>query len=108
MTTGRAGSFWFMLEPLLISKQIFDSLPPAHQKAIDEAGLEMEAFGLQAAKADDEDLAKVFAKVGVTAKDMDAAAIGKWKALAQSTAWKDFADRNASCASLLKLAEAVA
>ncbi len=34
--------------------------------------------------------------------------IGKWKALAQDTAWKDFADRNAACAALLKLAEAVA
>jgi hypothetical protein len=39
---------------------------------------------------------------------MDADAIGKWKALAQQTAWKDFADRNAACAALLKLAEAVA
>ncbi len=108
VTSGKSGSFWFMFEPLLISKQVFDSLPPAHQKLIDEVGLEMEAFGLQAAKADDDDLARVYAKVGVTAREMDAAAIGKWKALAQATAWKDFAERNASCAALLKLAEAVA
>ena len=108
VTTGRSGSFWFMFEPLLISKQVFESLPPAQQKAIDEVGLELEAFGLQAAKQDDEDLAKVYAKVGVTAKDMDAAAIAKWKTLAQATAWKDFAERSPACASLLKLAEAVA
>ena len=50
----------------------------------------MEPFGLAAAKQDDEDLAKVYAKVGVTARDMDAAAIDKWKTLAQATAWKDF------------------
>ncbi len=108
ITSGKAGSFWFMFEPLLISKIVYDSLPAAHQKAIDDVGLEMEAFGLQAAKADDDDLAKVYAKVGVTAREMDAAAIGKWKALAQATAWKDFAERNAACAALLKLAEAVA
>ncbi len=108
VTTGRTGSFWFMFEPLLISKSIYDSLPKPHQAAIDAVGLEMEAFGLQAAKQDDEDLARVFAKAGITAKDMDAAAIGKWKALAQATAWKDFAERNAACAALLKLAEAVA
>jgi len=108
VTTGRTGSFWFMLEPLLISKQIFDSLPKAHQAAVTEVGIEMEAFGLQAAKADDEDLARVFLKAGIAAKDMDAAAIGKWKAVAQETAWKDFAARNAACAGLLKLAEAVA
>jgi len=108
VTTGRTGSFWFMFEPLLMSKQVFDALPAPHQKAISEVGTEIEAFGLQAAKADDEDLARVFAKAGVTAKDMDAAALDKWRALAQGTAWKDFADRNAACAGLLKLAQAVA
>ncbi len=108
VTSGRAGSFWFMFEPLLMSKQVYDSLPAAHQKAIDEAGLEQEAFGLSAARADDDDLARVYAKVGVTAREMDPATIAKWKTLAQATAWKDFADRNAACASLLKLAEAVA
>ena len=93
ITSGKQGSFWFMFEPLLISKTVYDALPAAHQKAIDEVGLEMEKFGLEAAKADDDDLAKVYAKVGVTAKTMDAEAIGKWKALAQATAWKDFAER---------------
>ena len=108
VTTGKAGSFWFMFEPLLMSKQVFESLPAPYQQAIEQVGTELEAFGLEAAKADDDDLAKVYAKVGVTAKEMDPAAIGKWKALAQQTAWKDFAERNAACAALLKLAEAVA
>ncbi len=108
VTTGRTGSFWFMFEPMLMSKQVFDSLPAEQQKAITDVGTEMEAFALQAARADDEELARVFAKVGVTARDMDATAIGKWKDLAQGTAWKDFADRNAACAGLLKLAQAVA
>ena len=108
VTTGRTGSFWFMFEPLLMSKQVFDTLTPAQQKAIDEVGLEMETFGLVSAKQDDDALVTVYAKVGVTAQDMDATAIGRWKELAQATAWKDFAERNASCAALLKLAEAVA
>ena len=108
VTSGKVGSFWFMFEPLLMSKQVFDSLPAAQQKAIEEAGLAQEAFGLEAAKADDDALAQVYAKVGVTAREMNAEAIGKWKALAQQTAWKDFADRNAACAALLKLATAVA
>ena len=108
VTTGRTGSFWFMLEPLLISKQIFDSLPPPQQAIVTEVGADLEAFGLQAAKADDEDLASVYAKANIPAYDMDPAVIQKWKALAQETAWKDFAARNAACAGLLKLAEAVA
>ena len=108
VTSGRTGSFWFMLEPLLISKQIYDSLPAAHQKAIDEVGAEMEAFGLQAARADDDDLARVFGKAGAAVRDMDPAAIAKWKTLAEGTAWTDFAARSPACASLLKLAQAVA
>jgi len=38
---------------------------------------------------------------------MNQEVLTKWRAIAESTAWKDFAARNASCADLLKLAEAV-
>ena len=108
VTTGRTGSFWFMFEPLIISKQVFESLPKAHQDAIDAVGAEMEAFGLKEARSDDQELAEVFAKAGITPRDMDADALGKWRTLAQATAWKDFAERNAACAALLKMAEALA
>lgn len=108
VTTGRQGSFWFMLEPLLMSKQIFDSLPADHQKAIVKVGIDMESYALKAAMADDEDLAGIYAKAGVQVSDFNADALNKWKTIAQATAWKDFADRNATCAALLKLAEAVA
>ena len=37
-----------MLEPLLMSKAIFDGLPADQQKAIVEVGAEMEAFALEA------------------------------------------------------------
>lgn len=107
VTSGKSGSFWFMLEPLLMSKQVYDSLPEAQRRVIDEVGAEMEPFGLAAAKSDDDDLARVYQKVGVTAKEMGPDAIGKWKALAQDTAWADFAARSPSCASILQLAKAV-
>jgi TRAP-type C4-dicarboxylate transport system substrate-binding protein len=108
VTSGRKGSFWFMLEPLLMSKAIFEGLTPAQQEAITTAGTAEEAFALQAARADDEEMANVYGKKGVTVLDMDEAALRKWQVVARDTAWKDFADRNASCANLLKLAEAVA
>jgi TRAP-type C4-dicarboxylate transport system substrate-binding protein len=108
VTTGRDGSFWFMLEPLLISKSVFESLPPDQQKTVTEVGAEMEPFALAAAKADDEELAKIYAAAGVAVQNLTPAAIDKWRAIAQDTAWKDFAARNESCAALLKLAEAVA
>ena len=108
VTSARGGSFWFMLEPLLISKIVFDSLTPDQQKAITDAGTAQEPFALQAAKADDQALAEIYTKAGVKVSDMDAADIAQWKAVAQDSAWKDFANRNAACANLLKLAQAVA
>jgi TRAP-type C4-dicarboxylate transport system substrate-binding protein len=107
VTTGQKGSFWFMFEPLIMSKQIYESLTPDQQKVLDQVGQEMEPFALQAAKADDEELSKVYSKAGATVRDMDQAVIAKWRPLAESTAWKDYAGRSAANAALLKAAEAV-
>jgi TRAP-type C4-dicarboxylate transport system substrate-binding protein len=107
VTTGRRGSFWFMLEPLLMSKDIYDSLPADQQKAISSVGAELEEFGLASAKADDDALAAKYEKAGVKVSDMNAAVLAKWRAIAEGTAWKDFAARNDECARLLKLAAAV-
>ena len=90
VTSARAGSFWFMFEPLLMSKQIFDSLTPDQQAAITDVGAAQEPFALDAAKADDQALADIYGKAGVKVTDMTADDIAKWKAVAQDTAWKDF------------------
>ncbi|HXZ02758.1 MAG TPA: TRAP transporter substrate-binding protein DctP [Stellaceae bacterium] len=107
MTSGLKGSFWFMLEPLLISKDVYDSLPADQQKVVSAVGEELEAFGLQAAKDDDQRLASIYTKAGVKVHEFTPAALEKWRVIAQATAWKDFAARNADCEHLLKLAEAV-
>jgi TRAP-type transport system periplasmic protein len=107
VTSGKNKSFWFMLEPLIMSKSIFDGLSKDQQQAVLEVGESLEKFGLDSAKADDERLAQSYGKAGVKVQEMDAAAVDKWRAIAQATAWKDFAGRNAECAKLLKLAEAV-
>src|SRR5712671_1389058 len=43
LTTGRGKSFWYMLEPLLISKSVFDALTPDQQKVMAEVGEAMQA-----------------------------------------------------------------
>ena len=47
LTTGRGKSYWFMLEPLVMSKQIFDGLPKDQQDIIMALGAELEKFGTQ-------------------------------------------------------------
>jgi TRAP-type transport system periplasmic protein len=107
LTTGRTGSFWFMLEPLLISKEIFDSLPADQQKAILDVGLEMEDWGTKEARKDDEEVAKVYAAKGVQIVDLAPADLAKWRAVSEQSAWKDFGEKTSSAAELLKLAKAV-
>src|SRR5438552_2573842 len=52
LTTGRGKSYWYMFEPVIMSKQIFDALPKNQQDAIMAIGLEMEEFGTKEAIAD--------------------------------------------------------
>jgi TRAP-type transport system periplasmic protein len=107
LTSGRGKSYWFMLEPLLMSKQIFDAMPKAHRDAIVDLGVELEQFGVREAKTDDQKVAEVYAKKGAKVADLDEATVEKWRAIARDSAWKDYAEKTALSAELLKLAEQV-
>ena len=107
LTTGRGKSYWYMLEPVLMSKQIFDALPKDQRDAILQIGAELEAFGTQEAMADDQKVADVYAKKGAKVADLDDAIVDKWRAIARTTAWKDYSEKTALSAELMKLAESV-
>jgi TRAP-type C4-dicarboxylate transport system substrate-binding protein len=104
LTSGRNKAYWFMLEPLMMSKDVFARLPRAHQDIIMAAGAEQEKFATEAARADDKTAAEVYAKAGAKVFDLDDATVRKWQAVARDTAWKDFAERSESCALLMKAA----
>jgi TRAP-type C4-dicarboxylate transport system substrate-binding protein len=105
LTSGRNKAYWFMFEPLLMSKAIFAKLPKAQQDLIMAVGAEQEKFATEAARADDKAAADVYARAGAKVYDLDEATVKKWQAIARGTAWKDFADRNESCAALMKAAQ---
>jgi TRAP-type C4-dicarboxylate transport system substrate-binding protein len=107
LTTGRGKSYWFMLEPLIMSKLIFDKLTKKQQDVIMALGAELEEFGTKEAMADDQKVADVYTKKGAKVADLDEATVDKWRELARPTAWKDYAGKSALSAELLKLAENV-
>jgi TRAP-type transport system periplasmic protein len=107
LTTSRKKSFFFVFEPLLMSKQVFDALPKDQQTAIMDIGAEMEKFAIEKAKADDDEVAKVYEKRGIKTYDIDQAQVDKWKAVASDTCWKDYAEKSASNAEFLKLSQQV-
>ncbi len=108
LTSGAGASYWFMLEPLMMSKAIFDKLPKKHQDIILAVGSELEAFGKKGAQDDDIEVVKVYQKAGCKIANLDAATVGKWRDIARDTAWKDYGAKTATAANLLKLASNVA
>jgi TRAP-type C4-dicarboxylate transport system substrate-binding protein len=105
LTTGRDKAYWYMFEPLMMSKAVFDKLSKEQQDIIMAVGADMEKFALKAAQTDDVLVAAVYQKAGAKVVDLNAATVKKWQDIARTTAWKDFSARNANCANLLKLAE---
>jgi len=104
LTSGRGKSYWFMFEPLLMSKQVFDKLPKPQQDVIMAVGADLEKFAVDSAKADDEAVAAIYVKAGAKVADLDDATLARWQGLAKPI-WKDYADKNENCAKLLALAQ---
>ena len=105
VTTARGGAYWFMLEPLLISKTAFDRLPKDQQAVLMSVGAELEAFARKSAQMDDAAVAALFQGKGGRTVDLSGESLRKWQEIARATAWKDYGSRNENCAKLLALAE---
>ncbi|QUS39925.1 C4-dicarboxylate ABC transporter [Tardiphaga alba] len=107
LTSGAGASYWFMLEPLMMSRTVFDKLPRAHQDILMSVGHDLEAFGRKGAQDDDIEVAKIYETAGAQTTRLDVATVGKWRDIARDTAWKDYSARSALSANLLKLANEV-
>ena len=105
LTTARNKAYWFMLEPLMISKEVFMKLPKAHRDIIMAVGAEQETFATQAARLDDQVVAQVYGHAGAKVYDIDDATLRKWQTIAKATAWKDYADHNDTCKALIAAAQ---
>ena len=105
LSTGRGKAYWFMLEPLLMSREVFDKLTREQQGVILEVGAEMEKFGAESARADDQAVGKLYQKHGAEVHDLSAETVKKWQDIARATAWKDFAEKNENCARIIQLVE---
>ena len=89
-----------------MSKDVFESLAPEQQKAITDIGQEMEwsaprsrgiTGGRQGLRREGR------RRCGFLAED-----IAKWRAIAEESAWKDFASKSAETAEVLASARSVA
>ena len=105
VTTARGGGYWFMFEPLMMSRTVFSRLSKAQQEAIMTVGADLEKFAMRMAMADDQAVAGYYSRTGARVAEMDAESLKQWQAVARTTAWREFGGRNDNCAKLLALAE---
>ncbi|MCZ4314164.1 TRAP transporter substrate-binding protein DctP [Comamonadaceae bacterium G21597-S1] len=86
-------ALWFMYEPVLISKKSWDKLNDAQKKALTAASKKAEDYFEAESKKLDDDMVATYKKNNVevvTLSDADAEA---WRAVAQKTSYKAFAEK---------------
>ncbi len=100
-------ALWFMYQPLLMNKSVFEGLTEEQQQALLAAAKNAEAFYLAEAKKEDGEARDVFAANGVEIAEMTAEEFDAWRAIAKDTAYKAFVEGSPEGQKLLDLALSV-
>jgi len=100
-------ALWFMYEPVLISKKSWNKLNKKQQDALVAAANKAEAYFSGEAKKIDDKAVDTFKKAGVKVVTMDDKQFAAWKALADKTSYKNFAEKVPGGKQLLDKALAV-
>ncbi|MDP1650663.1 MAG: TRAP transporter substrate-binding protein DctP [Rubrivivax sp.] len=93
LTAPGDNALWFMYEPVLISKRAWDKLNPAQQNAMMAAAKKSEAYFAAESKSLDDKMVDAFKKANVEVVTMTDAEADAWRAVAQRTSYKAFADK---------------
>ena len=107
MTTPGKRSFFFILEPIMVSKSVWDTLTKPQQEAMLAVGEEMVPFNLAGAQFDDQELSRVFGAAGVAIHPMEDETVDRWQTVARASSWKQYAEKTPLAAKMLKMAEDV-
>jgi len=83
-------ALWFMYQPLLMNKSVYEGLTEEQQQALMAAAEKATAFYLEEAKSQDKNAREVFAENGVEISDMTEAEFKAWQEIAKETAYKAF------------------
>ncbi len=100
-------ALWFMYEPILMSKASFEKLSEEQQKAVMDAGQVAEDWFAEQAAGLDDKMAEAFEKAGVEIASMTAEQADAWRAIAQETSYKKFAEKVKGGQEIIDMALAV-
>ena len=93
VTTPGDHALWFMYEPVLISQRSWDKLDDKQKAALTAASQKAEAyFAAESAKLD-EKMNETFKKAGKQVIELDEAQFKAWRAVAERSSYKAFAEK---------------
>ncbi|NNF95485.1 MAG: TRAP transporter substrate-binding protein DctP, partial [Halobacteria archaeon] len=107
LTAPGDNALWVMYEPILMSKKTFNKLNKQQQDAILKAADKAEKFAYEGAKQADKKLVEVYKKAGVEVVTMTAEQAAKWRAIADQSSYKNFAEKVKGGRELLDMALSV-
>lgn len=107
LTAPGENALWFMYEPILMSKQVFDGLTEEQQQAILAAADKAEAYFSEEIKKGDQLMIDTFKKAGVEVVEMSKADYDAWLEVAKETSYKNFAEKVESGEELIRKALSV-
>jgi TRAP-type C4-dicarboxylate transport system substrate-binding protein len=107
LTAPGENALWFMYEPVLVSKKVFDRLTPQQQSAILAAGEKAEAFFDEEVRKGDQIMVDTYKKAGVEVVEMSKEDYDAWLELAKQSSYKNFAARVAGGDKLIEKALSV-
>ncbi len=93
LTAPGDNALWFMYEPVLISMKSWDKLNDAQKKALMAASQKAEDFFEAESKKLDEKLVETYKANKVEVVMMNEAEFDAWRAVAQKTSYKNFAEK---------------
>ena len=93
LTAPGDNALWFMYEPVLISKRSWDRLNDAQKKALTAASKKAEDYFEAESKKLDQKMVDTFKQHKVEVISLTDAEADAWRAVAQKTSYKNFADK---------------
>jgi TRAP-type C4-dicarboxylate transport system substrate-binding protein len=107
LTAPGENALWFMYEPVLFSKQVFERLTPEQQAAVLAAGKKAEAYFDAEVRKGDQLMIDTYKKAGVEVVEMSKSDYDAWLAVAKESAYKNFAAKVPNGGALIEKALAV-
>lgn len=98
---------WFMYEPILMSKKVYDKLNDEQRKAIQAGALKAEAYFDTESRKGEQRMIDAFSKAGVQVVTLSEDDFNAWMKVAKESAYKHYAEKVSGGKELLDKALAV-